>query len=483
MSYAIYIGAAHSRTGHGWLAGYGDEPSSHWLEIMPEASHPPGSQIEIGVGPKADMPGRRSLIAQAPKTLRNLRVSYSYYLGVPAPITNGGLNARGVAVRDVWSTSRDALIAITPKDQQGLTYSDLAGAVLDWAGSAREAVQICADLIARHGEASYGGNSHIFADAQEAWVMIQFAGGQGLWLAERLGSHSIRVSRPGYIQAVPVDQPDHPDYLYSPNFVSFATQMGWYSGGIFDANQIYGDGKGRWEGCVWIEEALQKIAQSPGRIGLEDLIWALRTPKLTGDTAGYGQIVPLVTPLDPGLAMMWHCPTGALAAPFAPVFLGQAAIPPEFGPHRYLTTGEAHRFMDMRKADGGCDAISLVSQHHEASRAAVYEAKRLMILLQLAGDDDLARITRAFTGREARLAEQTAQMLAAAEALILSGNPSQAYDILGYFSQSELLAGHRMVMALSTGLEAEMAATGRLRPHQRRGFGPGQDHKGFSQVW
>ncbi|MDH5529271.1 MAG: C69 family dipeptidase, partial [Paracoccaceae bacterium] len=172
MSYAIYIGSNHSRTGHAWLGGYGDEPSSHWLEIVPGLDHAPGTMMGIGVGPEADMPGQRGEIAQAAHTYRHIRVSYSYYLGVPAPITNGGLNEKGVAVRDVWSTSRDALIAMTPKDQRGLNYSDLARVALERAGTAREAVEVCAALIAEHGEASYGGNSHLFADATEAWVMI-----------------------------------------------------------------------------------------------------------------------------------------------------------------------------------------------------------------------------------------------------------------------------------------------------------------------
>ncbi len=179
MSYAIYIGKNHSRTGHAWLGGYGDEPSSHWLEIVPRASHPAGATIEVGVGPDADMPGVRTSIPQVPQTARHMRVSYSYYKGVPAPITNGGVNEHGVAVRDVWSSSRAELVAMTPKDQTGPNYSDLARIVLERARTAREAVDICAALIADHGESTYGGNSHLFADAGEAWVMIQF-GGQGL---------------------------------------------------------------------------------------------------------------------------------------------------------------------------------------------------------------------------------------------------------------------------------------------------------------
>lgn len=217
MSYGIYIGKNHSATGHAWLGGYGDEPSSHWLEIVPETAHRAGAMIEVGVGAQADLPGVRSEVPQVARTLRHIRVSYSYYMGVPAPITNGGLNARGVAVRDIWSTSRRELVEMTPKDQRGLNYSDLARVAMERASSARQAVEICADLIARYGEASYGGNSHIFADADEAWVVIQFAGGQGLWVAERLGADSIRASRPGYVLEVPVAAGSHPDFMSSPN--------------------------------------------------------------------------------------------------------------------------------------------------------------------------------------------------------------------------------------------------------------------------
>ena len=103
MSYAVYVGKNHSADGHGYLAGYGDEPSSHWLEVVPRTSYDVGSAIEVGVTPQALTPGVRSHIPQVPETFRYLSVGYSYYLGVPSPLTNGGLNEHGVAVRDVWS--------------------------------------------------------------------------------------------------------------------------------------------------------------------------------------------------------------------------------------------------------------------------------------------------------------------------------------------------------------------------------------------
>ena len=149
-------------------------------------------------------------------------MNYSYYKGVPPPITNGGLNEYGVAVRDIWSPSRQELIDITPRKQTGLNYSDLARIILERARSSREGVEIMSELITRFGESTYGGNSHIIADSKEAWVVIQFAGNIGLWAAERLGDDSIRASRPGYIGEIPIDNPGHPDFLYSSNLVSVA---------------------------------------------------------------------------------------------------------------------------------------------------------------------------------------------------------------------------------------------------------------------
>lgn len=476
MSYAIFVGKNHSRTGHAWLAGYGDEPSAHWLEILPATDHPEGATIEVGVGPGADMPGRRITVPQVARTLRHMRVSYSYYLGMPAPIINGGVNEAGVAVRDVWSTSRAELREMTPKDQSGFTYSDLARAVLERATSARGAVELCARLIAEHGEATYGGNSHLFADADEAWVMIQFAGGLGLWVAERLGPDSIRASRPGYVLEVPVHDPDHPDFMWSPNFVSFAREQGWYEDGSFDANAVYGDGKGRWDGIQWIEAEMRARAARPEQIGLEDMIWAIRTEKLTGDTAGYGQVVPLVRACDPALTMMWHAACGALAAPFSPVFLGQDTIPPEYGPHRYLTAGESHRFQDTRKADsGGQDTVSLVPQANETSVGAFQECKRLMYLMQLLGEETLAPVHRAFSQREAQLHSLTQAHLRVADAAICAENKADVVAVLSAFSNSELVTALTLVRNLATGLSAQ--ATGMSFSDL-----PGAP-TGFRQIW
>ena len=147
MSYGLYIGKNLTADGIAYLAGYGDEPSSHWLEIEPRRRHRDGETITVGVTPQADLPGLLIEIPQVEETARHIRVSYSYYKGVPAPLTNGGLNEHGVAVRDIWSTSRAELIAMTPPTQTGPNYSDLARLVLERAHTAREGVELIGECL------------------------------------------------------------------------------------------------------------------------------------------------------------------------------------------------------------------------------------------------------------------------------------------------------------------------------------------------
>jgi hypothetical protein len=458
MSYGLYIGKNLTADGIAYLGGYGDEPSSHWLEIVPRTKHPAGSTITVGVTPQADLPGVLSEIPQVPETARNIRVSYSYYLGVPAPLTNGGLNEHGVAVRDIWSTSRDDLIAITPKDQTGPNYSDLARIVLERARTAREGVELIGALIARHGYADYGGNSHIIADADEAWVVVECSGGKGLWAAERLGPDSIRASRPGYIGVIPVDQPNHPDFLYSSNLVAFAKEQGWFDPAAklpFDLNKVYGDGKGRWAGVDWIEAEMKKRAARPEKISVADMFWAVRTEKLTGDTAGYGQVVPLLGKVAPELRMLWHTQIGAVAAPFAPVFMGVTEVPEEFRQHRYLTAGESSRFVDLRHGE---KVLSTVPQGIESTRSASAVFKRLLYLVSQHEDLFRPEVTMVWEAIERKLLGEHPGIVETAEILIDAGKAERAAAFLTYYCRTELMASLELAETMASSIEARTRA-------------------------
>jgi len=456
MSYGIYIGKNHTADGHAWLAGYGDEPSSHWLEIIPRLHHADGTAITVGMTPEADLPGKLTTIPQVAETARHLRVSYSYYLGAPSPLTNGGLNEHGVAVRDIWSPSRPELIALTPPEQTGPNYSDLARIILERARSAREGVDIIAAMIARHGYSCYGGNSHIIADADEAWVVIEFAGGLGLWVAERLGPDSIRASRPGYIGQIPPEP--GPDFLFPAHFIAAAVDRGWYdpASGAFDVNAVYGDSKGRWDGVQWVETEMQTRATRAEKIGLADVIWAISTEKLTGDTAGYGQVVPLLNPPDDALRMIWHAPVGPVTAPLVPVFIGQTDIPAEYGLHRYLTTGESSRFLDNPGDTKKPERISMVSQNREVTRSAFQVQKRLMHLAFRLGPAALNEVSLHWRATEANLARELPDIIASAEILISSARKDLAMQTLTRFSSANLMLALQDAEALCAAYDVRL---------------------------
>ncbi len=473
MSYAIYAGRDRTANGVAFLAGYGDEPSGHWLELAPRQQHPPGATIEVGVTPAALMPGVRSAIPQAAVTARHLRVGYSHYRGVPGPLTNGGLNEHGVSVRDVWSPSSERLIALTPPDQRGPNYSDLARIVLERARTAREGVELIGSLIAAHGESTYGGNSHLIADAEEAWVVIEFAGGLGLWVAERLGPADIRVSRPGYVLTVPAGFADSDDVLGPPHLIEAAIERGWYdpADGPFDANAVYGDGTGRWDGVRWMEGELGRRADSGG-LTLADVAWAVRTERLTGDSAGYGQIVPLDQPGHDELRLLWHAPIGPVAAPFTPFFCGVDAIPVELGRHRHLGEGEAATLVDPLDPD---DSPSPVPQRVEATPSAVAVYRRLLHLLAEHHEQFLPEVTPVWEALERDLAVGAAEARDAARILLDAGRGDLARGLLTRFASSSATD--------ALGLAAAMADSMDLRSRVLYGIRDEPGWRGPERIW
>jgi hypothetical protein len=441
-SYGIYVGKNQTVDGSVFLAGYGDEPSSHWLEIVPAREWPEGSTIKVGATATSRFPGTLIEIPQARSTAKYITMNYSYFAGFPAPITNGGLNQHLVAARDIWSPSRKELQAMTPNPQRGVNYSNLSRIVMERARTAREAVEIVGELVNKYGYATYGGNSHLFADADEGWVLIEFAGGQGLWVAQRLGPDDIRVSRPGYIGEIPLDYQKNPGFSGSPNLISFAVRQGWYdpkSGAPFNVNTVYGDGKMRHEAVAMMEDRLRKLG---GKIRIEDVIAAVRTTEVTRDSAGYGQVAHLRKMPNAALGVLWVAAATPVTAPFVPFRLGASDVPPEFKRHRYLTAGEAERGMD--KAWQGI----------ESTLYAFQSFKRLFYLASEHQDKFLPEITASLTSFEAGLIAAQAAVERTALKLYEAGEPDLAGAYLTYYSNTEAMNGLRLAEALSVSIDA-----------------------------
>lgn len=377
-SIGFYVGKNLTEDGNVLLGGFGHEPSSHWLEIVPSRQFPEGATTTVGVTERAGFPGKLTEIPQAQETNRYITSNYSEFAGFPAPLTNGGLNEHGVAARDIWSPSSERLLELTADPQTGPNYSDLSRIAMERASTAREAVEIVGGLIDEYGYSTYGGNSHLFADRNEGWVLVNYGGSQGLWAAERLGPDETRVSYPGYLNPFPLDYQQHPDeFLASDNFIDFAVEQGWFDparSDVFDPQEVYAG----WQpnnrqvtpthpwGSNIQGELEQELSDELAPVSLQDMLAYVRDPRWSHDRSGYGQVAQLGEVEHGDLNVLWTAVTGAVTTPYVPIYVGAEDVPPEYKQHRYLTSGGASTHI-------AADYAPL-----EATRYATREFKRLM---------------------------------------------------------------------------------------------------------
>ncbi|MEQ9563938.1 MAG: C69 family dipeptidase, partial [Woeseiaceae bacterium] len=308
------------------------------------------------------------------------------------------------------------------------------------ATSAREAVEILGQLIDKYGYSTYGGNSHLFADENEGWVVLDFAGGQGLWIAERLGPDDVRVSYPGDIGNVPLDLHSNPNYMASANFIEFAIQQGWFdptSGKPFNVTEVYGTSDVRFPRDELEQELLQAA-----QISLRDMLNAVRDPRLSKDTTGYGQVAHLRPGIRPENRTLWIAPTGSVTAPFVPYPIGVQRILPEFGKHRYLTKGEASRF------------VTEDWQIQEATEFAGRTFKRLMYFTCDHPEKFLPEVTEALTAFEDQLIRQRETVEETSGALFEDGHDDLALEYLTEYTSNAASSALELGNDLLASIEA-----------------------------
>lgn len=450
-SYGLYVGSELTEDGSVFIGGTGDEVSSHYLRIVPHQTYPPDATITVGLTEEAEMyggpnkPGKLTEIPQVPETYKYISMTYTNWAGFPPPLTNGGLNEQGVAARDIWSPSRTELIEMTEAPQTGPQYSDLSRIVMQRASSAREAVEIVGELIDKHGYSTYGGNSHMFADAEEGWVLINFAGSQGLWVAERLGPDEVRMSYPGYIGEIPENYQEHPDFMGSDNLISFAVEQGWYdpdSGDPFDVHEVYGDQEApmRRPTVKEIEGKLEDL--TPG-ITFRQFMIVVRDPAMSKDSNGYGQAARLHEDVPhKALRTLWVAPTGSVTAPFIPWRIGVTSVPPEFRKHRYLTKGSASTF------------VTAEASLQEASQFAGRLYKRLMYYTCHKPGKFLPEVTEALVAFEDRSLADVEAVETTALTLLNNGQDELAHRYLTDYSHGRAQAALELGEDLVGSIEA-----------------------------
>lgn len=455
-SVAVYVGKNLTRDGGVILAGFGDEPSSHWLTIVPHRQHRAGETISVGGTLEANLPGELIQIPQARETFRYIAMEYSYYRGLPAPLINGGLNEYGLAVRDVALSSRAELVAMTPKVQHGLNYSDIARIVLERAHTAREAVDIAVGLIEKYGDFTYGGNSHVFADPNEGWVLLEFAGGKGLWVAHRLGPDDVWLNwrgynKVGYVQTLPANLSKNPDYRASKNFVSFAIAQGWYKadGKPFNVIDVY-SGEPRESSAVEVRSVESAVRSAAPRVDEQVLMRQLH--KVARDSSGYGQVADLHADVNPALRTLWVAPGPPITAVFVPWRLGADSVPPEYRRHRYLSAGEAER-----------QNIDPVQQGVESMNYADRSVKRLLYVVNEHRDVFLPEVSASLDAFDARQLAAQAGIERTAQILLAAHEDGLAHRYLTEQAYRSATEGMRLIDALSDGLESRTKAIYEIR--------------------
>jgi hypothetical protein len=117
-------------------------------------------------------------------------------------------------------------------------------------------------------------------------------------------------------------------------------------------------------------------------------------------------------------------------------------VPPEYQRHRYLTEGEAARFMDP------------AWQGVESTRSAFRVYKRLYYLTREHPEPFQTEVTAALEAFEAGLIAARPTVERTAQKLFEGGEPELARTYLTYYNTTEAMNGLRLAEALAAGIEA-----------------------------
>ncbi|MCD8184902.1 MAG: C69 family dipeptidase, partial [Rikenellaceae bacterium] len=186
------------------------------LYHTPAATHAPGSVLAVY---KWDSGRFLDNIAQVART-------YS---------TMGNMNEYGLIIGESTFGGHKELI-----DKDGrIDYGSLIYITLQRAKTAREAIQVMGDLVAEYGYCS-SGESFSIADHQEVWYMemigkgVKMVDGKNVnkgavWMAVRVpDGYMTAHANQARLRGITKNDPDN--CLYSPDVISFAREMGYFSG-------------------------------------------------------------------------------------------------------------------------------------------------------------------------------------------------------------------------------------------------------------
>ena len=184
---------------------YGD------LQYLPAADHKPGDMREIREWDTGKHLGNIPEVAHTYAVVGNIN---EHQVTVAESTIGGG--------REITKTTKDAII----------DYGSLIYLALQRSRTAREAIKVMTDLVAKYGYCSEG-ESFSIGDPNELWVMEMIGkGGKekgAVWVAIRIPDDCISAhANQSRIYRIPLK--DKQNCMYSKDVISFARKMGYFSG-------------------------------------------------------------------------------------------------------------------------------------------------------------------------------------------------------------------------------------------------------------
>jgi hypothetical protein len=187
---------------------------------------------------------------------------------------------------------------------------------------------------------------------------------------------------------------------------------------------------------------MERELRAAAPIDLRAMMNAVRDPRISKDATGYGQAAQLKDNIRPDMNILWIAPTGSITAPFIPYRIGIQSVAPQFGKHRYLTKGEATRF------------VTRDWQIQEATEFAARTFKRLMYFTCDHPGKFLPEVNESLTAFENRLIDEQESVVATATRLFSTGADELANAYLTEYSRRSGADGLRLGNALLSSIEA-----------------------------
>ena len=142
------------------------------------------------------------------------------------------------------------------------------------------------------------------------------------------------------------------------------------------------------------------------------------------------------------LNILWVAATGAVTTPFEPYWTGTQSVLPEYGKHRYLSSGEAERL------------VTRDFQIQEASDFAYITFKRLMYYTCDKPDKFLPEVTEALAAFENQSIAEASVVESRARKLLAVHEQEMARAVLTAYSTQRAQDGLTLGRALLGSIEA-----------------------------